>query len=275
MMVNTKIATRNEKKLDRGLNSGYYRIYQRREKDHNYILIELFEGTSIRLSYYGDNLTEELKKVKKAQIREYLNKICIRFYDQTGFKLTDYEFDTGFDNKRKFKSLIIYYWNSGGQNPSINLWIIDSQMKKEKFLDKQFVNAPVSHLLITDDFEKLYQKKAISLSIVSYPDYTETRIVNLQDSVKFKVLGRTIKNVSKMKITEKRAEEVIEFYDTKEKLVKEIKGSDIIKHKGRLLCLKTEGIFSDIIHLTESDYFQSYPFLDSTKELSKRLLPLE
>lgn len=270
-MVNTKISTFNEKKLDKGLNSGYYRIYQRREKDHNYILIELFEGTSIQLSYSFKDLTEELKTVKRAEIREYLNKTSIRFYDKTGFKLTDYEFDTLVNEKKKMKNLNIDYSNFGGGLPEMNLSIDNIKMRKEKFLDKTFGDAPVSHLLITDDFEKLYSRNAVS--ILSYPDRTETRIVNLPNKVKFKVLGRTIKNIIKLKITEKQAEDVIEFY-TNEKLVKVVKGSEIIKQPGRTLCLKVEGIFGDVVHLTESSTYVGN-CLDRTQELSKRLLSLE
>lgn len=275
-MVNTKICAYNERKLDKGINSGYYRIYQKREKDFNSFRIDFFEELNVYIYNNGHDVTEYLTNVKRAEIVEYKNRTGIMFFNKKDDKITDYEFETALNQKTQINSLSIrYHTLLGSKYFSFNISPSMDKMKKEKFLDKTFSVAPVSHLLITEGFEKLYQKKAISLSIVSYPDYTETRIVNLQDGVKFKVSGRTIKNITKMKITEKQAEAIIEFYDTKESLVKEIKGSNIIKHKGRLLCLKTEGIFNDIIHLTESDYYQSDPFLDSTKELSKRLLPME
>lgn len=275
VLVNTKIYTgrfSNEKKLDRGLNSGLYRIYQKREKNFNYFQIEFREKLQIYISNNGNDITEYLTNVKRAEILEYLDKTCIRLYDKEDARLTDYEFETTLNQIEAMNFLEIDYHTILGR-PFFAFHILAEKMKKERFLDKTFVNAPVSHLLITDDFEKMYEQKKISLSISSNDDYTETRIYNLQE-VNFKVLRKTIKNVDNMRIKEKRAEIVVTFYDKKAELIKEVKSTDIFKHFGRLLCLKA-GILNNTIQLTESKFYILGNFLDQTSELSKRLLPLE
>lgn len=275
-MVNTKICTGNERKFNKGINSGYYRIYQKREKNFNSFQIDFLEQLKVYICNNGHSVTEYLQNVKTAKILEYKDKTCIMFYNKEGDNLTEYEFETVLNQKKQINYLSFSYCTLL-ESKFFAFDINTKKMKKEKFLDKTFNIAPVSHLLITDDFEELCQQKKILLSIVSNPDYTVTTIENLQD-IKFKVLGETIKNATKMVITEKRAEEVIKIYATEKesnKLVKKVKGSEIIKSANRLLCLKARRVWDDVIQLVESEEYFLYPFLDTAEETSKKLLPLE
>lgn len=278
-MINTKVCTWKEKKLDKGINSGHYRIYQKKEKNNNYILIELLDemGVTLRKNYH--DITETLTNVKRIQILEYSAQTDIRFYNKDGVRLTDYSFEyyeleDRLKERNKINFLRIDYSYILGKL-YLDLCIDSIEMKKYKFLDRMYTHAPVSRLLVTDNFDNLYRQKKISISISDKDDCTETRIYNLQE-LDFKVLGKTFGNVDNMRIKERGDFIKVMLYDKKVELLKLVITSNIIKNGTRLLCLKT-GVFNNSVQFVESDdiFVSGTRFLDGTTELSKRLLPLE
>lgn len=246
MLVNTKIYTESAEALERGMNTGLYKIYSKREIGYNAITVKI-EQESVyvkikkAIGFKGD-ITEYMKGVTKIEIQEYSNRIRIRLFtlkndeDKKEEMFAEYSFDTVTLEKGKMKNKTLGIRYCTGKNNDVCLYfeIYELSILGDGFTNQMIGNSANSRLQMEEKVNELRKEGKIAIRQEVIGDMCRTSVIALSNSIRFNGAGT---RAWKMEITERCGKLTIKYYDITEKMLKceDVDGSIVLRKTGLLV----------------------------------------